>query len=89
MSYVIDGMTIDCCKRCLQSRFFVGYPVIVCQNCKAIISASNGILTITFQVGDYRVRICNDRSYINDVEIKQILPFDITEYKLKTYLLFS
>lgn len=90
MTYIIDGCKIDSCLRCSSLDFIIGYPILVCKMCNAIHSVSLGNTMITFNVGKYRIRICKDKSYINESEINVMLPYDITsEEKIRTYLVFS
>lgn len=94
MTYVIDGCKIESCLRCQSTNLLVGYPVLVCLSCHAINSVANQGTSagpcVAFNVGEYRVRITTNKSYINDQEIDTVLPYDISsEDKLRTYLIFS
>lgn len=90
MTYVINGHKIECCLRCQNIDLLASYPVLFCQKCSAFSSISSAGPEVVFTVREYRVRITQNKSYINDLQIDTVLPYDIcSEEKLKTYLIFS
>ena len=88
---------IKLCLRCNTENILCAYPIVKCQDCGTIMatdgaSHSNKLLLIKFDVGSYHVGIYpkSGKTYINGLTMLDvILPFDVTEDKVKSYLLFS
>jgi len=93
---IIKFGEIDKCLRCGTDKITISHPVIVCNCCKCIMVTDNRyygqIKFIKFHSGNHHVMVdlIDNMTYVNgDPLINSVLPFDVTEDKIITYLVFS
>jgi len=93
---IIKFGEIDKCLRYGTDKITMSHPIIVCNHCKCIMGADSmhygRMKFVKFHSGNHHVMmdLIENTTYVNgDPLINSILPFDITEDKILTYLVFS
>jgi len=87
---------VESCLRCHGENILPSFPVIFCKDCGTIMSFENngpkdGLKCVKFHTKSCQVRIMclEDKTFINELELGVALPFDVSDEKLHTYLVFS
>ena len=97
MTFIVGFSKVNACLRCKGRNILPSYPVVFCKDCGTIISfdtqgnKDDGPICVKFPIKSCYVSIMclENKTYIGEYELKTALPFDITESKLKAYLVFS
>jgi hypothetical protein len=97
MILLIGHNKVNACLRCHGTNILAAFPVICCKDCSAIMSfetnglPKEGLKCVKFPTKSCYVTIMclENKTYVDEYQLNIALPFDISDEKLKTYLIFS